>query len=236
MLHHWFAVARLSLLEPCVQGNGQISSILPVSGMYNREMLLKTLPSIKGFEAQYTRSVQGVKVRFTPRLHANDIVRYTGISKLETGLLTIQRAIHLRRQLSTEISSLNRVAAFTCTICDASFSRQNDLKGDQTRYHGIQAGRIRTLCFASHAPTGVPTCALCKSHFTTWRAIKTRVEWICDPPQELDSVETFKQRQREFRQTTLCVVCEGAAACTLYYVNKTPHQDDKCKMKAPKET
>ena len=91
-----------------------------------------------------------------PHLHANDIVRYTDITQLETGLLTIQRVIHLRRKLSAEISSLNRVAAFTCAICDASFSRQNDLKGHQTRLHGIQVGRIRTFCYASHAPTGVP--------------------------------------------------------------------------------
>lgn len=134
-------------------------------------------------------------------LQSDDIVRHTDLDRLQRGLKTIQQVLHRRRQLNhTDTSVFQREAPLSCTLCDASFWRLSDLRRHQTREHGIQAGRIRTFMFELHAHKGVPTCALCNAHFTTWRALKTHIEWVCQPPQELDSYELFKKQQREFRQ------------------------------------
>ena len=76
------------------------------------------------------------------QLHANDVARNVDLDKLEAGLVIVQKVIQLRRQLSTTVSVLNQADAYTCTICDASFSRQSDLRGHQRRMHGIQSGRL----------------------------------------------------------------------------------------------
>ena len=147
-----------------------------------------------------TKTLQSNAQRLS-QLCPTDILFTSTDERLKASCETLYNFLVQRQGQGSPTLRLSPLADFTCVLCPKTFNTVADLRGHQTKVHGILPGPIRIFDGKLDSVDGLPICTRCNMEFADWKKLHHHVTWTCLQARPLDrpDLTEFQKKQALFR-------------------------------------
>lgn len=148
-----------------------------------------------------TKTLQSNTQRLS-QLCTEDILLTSSGERLKASCETLRNFLVQRQGQGSPNLRLSPLADFTCVLCPKTFNTVADLRGHQTKVHGILPGPIRIFDGKLDSFDGLPICIRCSMEFADWKKLRHHVTWTCLQARPLDrpDLTEFKKKQKTFKE------------------------------------